>query len=383
MKKIIAVLLLSVLLLTSLVGCFKKDYGYDHYNYDLNEYITVGDYKDIEINIYTLTRDKDKQELIDYYTEYYATAKEDVVPVDGDTVSVDIVCTIDGVENETETKTGVYIELGANTLPEEVNAAIIGMAADETKSVVAAFSDDYTNKDVAGKTATFDITLNHVMVDAEYNDEFVATYFADYNVATVKEFDDYLNHNFLLSNILKAIMAQDAYKVLAYPEDELNELIEAQCEYEESMYMSYYGLSLEEYLTMIDEPMTLKEYKESLKTNENLLESIENEMLYHFIARAEGFQVTDAEGEALRTQMINDSMVYYQKIYTEMGYTGATLENYMANALASLQQTYTLEDCKQSLLYEQVEELLMNGQNVNYLEEFDPTAEEESSSDAE
>jgi hypothetical protein len=63
-------------------------------------------------------------------------------------------------------------------------------------------------------------------------------------------------------------------------------------------------------------------------------------------------------------------------MYEAYGITGATLDSYLANALASLKQTYTVEQCKLNILYDLVEEVLATSQNVNYVDEFDPAEEE-------
>ncbi|MBQ9121105.1 MAG: hypothetical protein IJY12_01930 [Clostridia bacterium] len=372
MKKIVAILLCVVFVAT--LGACAKDYGYDYYNYDLSEYITIENYKNLDIVIYTKTRDSEKQEVIDYYTAYYATADTAATVAEGDTISVTYTCTVDGTKVDAESATSTYVKLGNDTLLPEVEAALIGKGCETPILVEATFPADYeSDADVAGKTATFEVTVNSVMVDAEYNDEFVATYFADYGVSTMAEFDEYMNHNYLLNAIMDALMSDPAFKVIGYPEKELNQLVEDQCAYEDSMYQSYYGFTLEEVLE--SSGMSLADYKKSMAEDESILSTMKGQMIYHHIIRAEGLTTSDEEAQALQTQLINENLAYYQSMYESAGITGTTLNSYLADVLATLKSTYTIENCKLSSLFDLAEELLMNSQNVNYVDDFDPSAE--------
>ena len=126
------------------------------------------------------------------------------------------------------------------------------MICEKPVSVEATFPADYSNTAVAGKTAKFEITAHHVMVPAEYNDEFVATYFEAYGVSTMAEFDAYMNRNFVLNATIEAIMEAEAFKVHKYPELELNAKVDEQCAYDDSTYQSY-GFTLEEVLADMNE----------------------------------------------------------------------------------------------------------------------------------
>ena len=378
MKKLVAILL-CVIFVASLVAC-GKDYGYDYYNYDLSEYITVGDYTNLDVTVYTKTRDREKQNVIDYYTEYYATSDEEATVAEGNTIYATYTCTIDGVKVDAESGENKYIKLGQGTLLTEVEAAIIGMICEKPVSVEVTFPADYSNTDVAGKTATFQITAHYVMVPAEYNDAFVATYFEAYGVSTMAEFDAYMNRNFVLNATIEAIMASESFKVHKYPELELNAKVDEQCAYDDSTYQSY-GFTLEEVLAASN--MTLKDYKAQLAASESILTALRSEMIYHHIIRAEGFEASDEEANVLRDELITDTLSYYKSMYEAYGITGSTLDSYLANVLASLKETYTTEQCKLNILYDLVEELLATSQNVNYVDDFDPAESENNTTDAE
>lgn len=97
---------------------------------------------------------------------------------DGDRVNIDFVGTIgkepfDGGEGK-----GVKIVLGAGQVIEDFEKALLGMAAAEAKSANVKFPKDYGVESLAGKKASFDITVNAVdgLELPEIDDEFIAAF---------------------------------------------------------------------------------------------------------------------------------------------------------------------------------------------------------------
>ena len=91
-----------------------------------------------------------------------------------DKVTVDFVGTIDGVEFPGGKAGAMPFVIGEGRMLPEFEAGVTGMKAGETKPVAVNFPADYQGKDVAGKTASFSITLKSVEephlpdVDAEF-----------------------------------------------------------------------------------------------------------------------------------------------------------------------------------------------------------------------
>ncbi|MBY0578904.1 MAG: trigger factor [Burkholderiales bacterium] len=80
----------------------------------------------------------------------------------GDKADIDYVGKMDGVAFEGGTGKGVEIVLGQGNMVAGFESAIIGMNPGETKSVEIVFPEDYHGREVAGKQAVFDITLNRL-----------------------------------------------------------------------------------------------------------------------------------------------------------------------------------------------------------------------------
>ncbi|MHB1100277.1 MAG: trigger factor, partial [Burkholderiales bacterium] len=80
----------------------------------------------------------------------------------GDKVDIDFAGKIDGEAFEGGTAKGVAVMLGEGKMIAGFESAIIGMKPGETKSAKVTFPKDYHGKEVAGKKAVFEITLNRL-----------------------------------------------------------------------------------------------------------------------------------------------------------------------------------------------------------------------------
>lgn len=92
----------------------------------------------------------------------------------GDRVTLDYRGTIDGKEFDGGAAKGYAVVIGEGRMLPDFEAQLAGMKAGESKTFDLRFPDDYHGKDVAGKTAKFEITLSQVagpvlpQVDAEF-----------------------------------------------------------------------------------------------------------------------------------------------------------------------------------------------------------------------
>ncbi len=80
----------------------------------------------------------------------------------GDRVTVDFSGSIDGVEFPGGQAKDFAIALGEGRMLPEFEAAVMGASTGESKSFPLTFPADYHGKEVAGKTATFELTVKEV-----------------------------------------------------------------------------------------------------------------------------------------------------------------------------------------------------------------------------
>lgn len=81
---------------------------------------------------------------------------------DGDRVTMDFAGNIDGETFEGSAGTDVAVLLGGGRMIKEFEAGISGMKAGEERRIEVRYPDDYHNKSLAGRTATFDVQMKKV-----------------------------------------------------------------------------------------------------------------------------------------------------------------------------------------------------------------------------
>jgi trigger factor len=79
---------------------------------------------------------------------------------DGDIVSIDFVADVDG--KKIDSGTGLTVEIGSGKVLKELEAALVGTKTGELKDVAVTFAGGHANKDIAGKAATFHVTVGEI-----------------------------------------------------------------------------------------------------------------------------------------------------------------------------------------------------------------------------
>ncbi|MTD93454.1 trigger factor [Hyphomicrobium sp. xq] len=125
-------------------------------------------------------------ELVDRSITY--TAEEDRAAATGDRVTVDFVGKIDGEAFEGGTAEAAPIVLGQGNFIPGFEEGITGVKAGEARDVAATFPADYPVENLAGKAASFAVTVKEVAAPSrpEVNDEFAKTLGAE-SVAQLKD----------------------------------------------------------------------------------------------------------------------------------------------------------------------------------------------------
>ncbi len=96
----------------------------------------------------------------------------------GDQLDIDFEGKIDGEAFAGNSATHVPLELGSNTMIPGFEEQLVGAKAGETRTIEVTFPADYSSKEVAGKTAQFEVKVNAVSepVLPELNDEFARAF---------------------------------------------------------------------------------------------------------------------------------------------------------------------------------------------------------------
>lgn len=148
-----------------------------------SDYVTLPDYKNMEIpeDVSTIS-DEELQSELDSRMSSFSTAEQitDRAVEDGDTVNIDYVGSIDGVEfagGNTDGE-GTTVTIGVTSYIDDFLEQLIGHMPGETFDVNVTFPDPYPNNtDFSGKDAVFVTTINYIEAETvpELTDDFVTS----------------------------------------------------------------------------------------------------------------------------------------------------------------------------------------------------------------
>ena len=152
-----------------------------------SDYVELLDYNNIVIpaDVHTVN-DENLNNEIDQILYYFATANQvtDRAVVDGDTLNIDYVGSVDGVEFEGGNTggSGTDVTIGVTSYIDDFLEQLIGHMPGENFDIEVTFPEDYTNTELAGKDSVFNITINYIteQVTPELTDDFVAENLAAY-----------------------------------------------------------------------------------------------------------------------------------------------------------------------------------------------------------
>lgn len=334
-KKILITGIGAVVVLAGIIAAvllWPKDQPYD---YDLSEYVKVGDYKGLDYSIAEVSVTDDEVDTeIDSRLQSAATTEtvtEGKVE-DGDSINIAFAGTIDGEEFEGGSSESYDITVGTTQMIDGFVEGLIGHEIGDNVILNLKFPDDYSNEDVAGKDVVFDVTINYksVKVVPELDEDFVKE---NSDVDTVEEYKEAVKEELLAQKESQADLdAKEALwneivadsEVISYPEKEL-EAANAAADEIEKQYKSQaesYGMEWEDFLESYM-GSSQEDFEESKKQYAE--ETVLQEMVMYYIAREEGIEVTDKEYK----EYLADSLETYG--FTEDTFKqsyGQTIEEY-------------------------------------------------------
>ncbi len=262
--------------------------------------------------------------------EYKPVEKEEGVQK-GDFAAIDFEIFKEGNHLEDKDVKNARLKVGENMIIEALDENLIGMKPNDMKDIVATFSEDYPDKDLAGAEVSFKVKLNSIEKEElpEINDDF-AKKMGQFK--TLDELKDFIRKNLeegfekrseqdLHEQIFMALLEQVNFEIP-------NILLEKQKEmlsYEAERYLDYHGLSEEE----------ISKRKEALRQifHETAEKEVRRYLMLNKVIEQEDFKLTDEE--------VN---VGYEEVSKSINQPVETIKNYYETNKSSL------EDFKMSLL---------------------------------
>lgn len=184
--------------------------------------VELGEYKGLEVKKgrVTVTKKEIEEQLANYQTQFAElTVKEGGKVAKGDTVVIDFEGFVDGVAFEGGKGENYPLEIGSGSFIPGFEDQVIGMTVDKEQDIVVTFPEDYGAADLAGKEATFKVTVHEIKEKhlPEIDDELAKDVNID-GVETLDQLKDHIkaniktrkeseNENKFMDDLYKAIVA--------------------------------------------------------------------------------------------------------------------------------------------------------------------------------
>ncbi|MEI4829482.1 trigger factor [Bacillus sp. FJAT-53711] len=266
--------------------------------------VKLGEYKGLTVEKVDATvTDEDVENELKSLQERQAelVVKEDGTVENGATAVIDFEGFVDGEAFEGGKGENYSLEIGSGTFIPGFEEQLVGLKAGEQKDVEVSFPEEYHAAELAGKPATFKVTVHEIKVKElpALDDEFAKD--ANEEVATLDELKAKLRENLEENKKHEAenkLRDEVVEKAAANAEIEIPEaMIETELDRmvrEFEQRLSYQGMNLELYyqFTGTDEA----KLKEQMK--EDAAKRVTTNLVLEAIIKAENIEVTEEEVNA-------------------------------------------------------------------------------------
>ena len=298
--------------------------------YDVDELVTLGDYKGIEVTVegeYEYTDDGFDKYVEDTIAQagIFAEDKSQKEIKEDSIVNVDYVGSQDGVAFDGGSAEDQTLDVANNCTAgttqgfiDGFTAGLVGHKVGEEVAYEVTFPKEYGNADLAGQTVVFTFQVNYIAKPISSKEELTDDVVSEkFGYDTVDKYIDSLKESYqskLESNlkndtetaVLNAIINNS--KVAEIPEDLLQARVDLIIAMQDRQYQAY-GTTLKDYITSMG-----YDYDEEIaKLTENIKESTKTELILEAIAKAEGMKVDE-----------KDYSDFVSNLYTQMGYEDET-----------------------------------------------------------
>lgn len=309
------------------------------------DYVTLPDYENYEIpaDVTEITDDAVQTELDTLVSNFTTTEQvTDRAVEDGDTVNIDYVGSVDGVEFEGGNTggTGTVVTIGVTSYIDDFLEQLIGHEPGETFNVEVTFPDPYENNtDLSGKDAVFVTTINYIEEEQtpELNDEFVQTRLSNTEGwTTVDEAKAGVREK------LRKSAVQSHLFTYVVENAEISEMPEAVYQYQVDTMIGYYTQAAQSYSMSLDEMLEQMEVENGVEgLEEQYKETLENNakstLVLQALAEKMGILPTDEDIADYMTNTVGEED--YSDIETNYGKPYLMLltkETMVKSALAEL-----------------------------------------------
>lgn len=221
------------------------------------DYVELFDYESVEIpaDVHTID-DATVDAEIQYVLQYFSSTENvtDRAVLDGDTLNIDYVGSVDGVEFEGGSTggAGTDVTIGVTAYIDDFLEQLIGHTPGENFDIEVTFPEEYGKEELNGKDAVFNITINYIVetVEPELTDAFVSENLAAmYEWSTVDDMKEGIRAD------IRDMMIREYIQSSVLDVTPVSEVPETVMAYQKLSMKNYYianamqyGMSLEEFL---------------------------------------------------------------------------------------------------------------------------------------
>ena len=299
MKRILSLMLVVFLLSTLLTACGKnKTILFSSVDFD--KALTLAEYKGI-------TLDTSSDEYGEFYdnvivsdiknNSLYIEKTEGTVS-EGDIANIDYVGKKDGVAFEGGTAEGYDLEIGSNSFIEGFESGLIGAEIGKTIDLNLTFPEDYGNEELNGADVVFTVTVNSVQTTDGIEPKDI---YEDLGYKTLKEYENDVKERATENYFLNLVRSKSEIK--EYPDEDVKTLKTQIKDALNNNFTSYYGMSLESYLTQ--NGMTMIDFENNLLNNQ-VKPLIAETMPLYAILDKEGVKITDEDIETKLDELVKE-----------------------------------------------------------------------------
>lgn len=299
MKRILSLTLIIFSLLTLLTACGKnKTILFSSVDFD--KALTLAEYKGI-------TLDTSSDEYGEFYdnvivsdiknNSLYIEKTEGTVS-EGDIANIDYVGKKDGVAFEGGTAEGYDLEIGSNSFIEGFESGLIGAEIGKTIDLNLTFPEDYGNEELNGADVVFTVTVNSVQTTDGVEPKDI---YEDLGYKTLKEYENDVKERATENYFLNLVRSKSEIK--EYPDEDVKTLKTQIKDALNNNFTSYYGMSLESYLTQ--NGMTMIDFENNLLNNQ-VKPLIAETMPLYAILDKEGVKITDEDIETKLQELVKE-----------------------------------------------------------------------------
>ncbi len=359
MKRKILFAGLLVTMAVSMFGCGKADGenadSLDNINPD--EYVTLGDYKNLEVNVdhYEVIEDEENQYIeqdlenyVDNYDLYDYTTTDKQTVSTNDLVNIDYEGKKDGVAFSGGTAQGVHLEIGSGSFIDGFEDGLLGANVGDTVELNLTFPEDYGNTELDGQEVVFTVSINSI--DESHMPNYDETFFTNLGYDNVTNYDEYVDlakeyiqnacdqQNITTVETALWNVVKNGSEVSDVPQILLDEKL-AEIDDDLQEYADQYGVTTDAMIGIMGyDADSYEEMRQSTAKSE-----AEKDLICRAIAKAEGITITD-----------DDIKEVAQEEYERYGFTSA------ADMIASKSDEYL----RSYVRYRKIMDLLKETANV-------------------